>query len=242
MIWFLLAAGLLLIVLGVWGGPATRRRPDKSERIPREATVQEAWDILTSPVQYDDELIKIPDHRPWFLPGGDRRFQRGLLVGFGAGLLLSALLLPLIAPPAAPVSPEPGQEPGVVLGPGRQDPGAANPGGQNPGGTGSEPSTEPVLPPTAEPGSGEEEPPAPPETQPGPESEPGRPATVSVTVEMGSSSQDIAALLREAGLIGEEEEFLAVVRELGVETQLQAGTFDIPSDASPVEIVNILTH
>ena len=115
MIWFLLAAGLLLIVLGVWGGPATRRRPDKSERIPREATVQEAWDILTSPVQYDDELIKIPDHRPWFLPGGDRRFQRGLLVGFGAGLLLSALLLPLIAPPAAPVSPEPGQEPGVVL-------------------------------------------------------------------------------------------------------------------------------
>lgn len=232
MIWFLLAAGLLLIVLGVWGGPATRRRPEKAERIPREATVQEAWDILTSPVQYDDELIKIPDHRPWFLPGGDRRFQRGLLVGFGGGLLVAALLLPLVARPAPSAEPEPGQGTGVVQVPGQPDP----------GGAAGDPSAEPALPPAdpdpaSEPGIGEEPPSG---SEPGPE--PAEPAIVTVTVDMGSSSQDIAALLKDAGLVGSEEEFLSVVAELGVETRLQAGTFEIPKDASPVEIVNLLTQ
>ncbi len=230
MIWFLLAAGLLLIVLGAWGGPATRRRPEKAERIPREATVQEAWDILTSPVEYDDELIKIPDHRPWFLPGSDRRFQRGVLVGLGAGLLLSALLMPLFVRPAAPDVPEPGENPGVVQGPGEEEPGASLPDPTTP--PASQPEDEP------EPGAGDE-PPAGSEEEPEP---PEEPVTVTVTVEMGSSSQEIAALLREAGLIEAEEDFLAVVAELGVETRLQAGTFVIPSDATPIEIVNLLTQ
>ncbi|WP_273378019.1 hypothetical protein [Symbiobacterium thermophilum] len=229
MTWILLAAGLLLVVLGVWGGPATRRRPEKAERIPREATVQEAWDILTSPVEYDEELIKIPDHQPWFLPGGDRRFQRGLAVGLGAGLMLAVLLAPLIARPKAPASPEPGDNTGVVQGPGQQDPGGWAP----------DPSFPPNQPPAADP-----EPEPEPEPDPGNagEPEPAPSQTVSVTVAMGSSSQDIAALLKEAGLVKSEEDFLSVVAELGVETRLKAGTFDIPTDASPIEIVNLLTQ
>ena len=189
--WILLAAGLLLVVLGVWGGPATRRRPEKAERIPREATVQEAWDILTSPVEYDEELIKIPDHQPWFLPGGDRRFQRGLAVGLGAGLMLAVLLAPLIARPKAPASPEPGDNTGVVQGPGQQDPGGWAP----------DPSFPPNPPPAADP-----EPDPEPEPDPGNagEPEPAPSQTVSVTVAMGSSSQDIAGAAEggRAGQVG----------------------------------------
>nr|PZN71127.1 MAG: hypothetical protein DIU55_09515 [Bacillota bacterium] len=223
MTWFLLAVGLLSVILGAWGGPATRRRPDKAERIPREATVQEAWEILTSPVEYEEELIKIPDHQPWFLPGGDRRFQRGLLVGFGAGLVLCALLVPLIVRPAPPE--EPGANPGVAQGPGQQDSGG---------------STADLSPPPALPSGDEPEPGDAGEEPAGSGEEPERPATVTVTVEVGSTSQDIAALLKESGLIESEEEFLSVVAELGVETRLQAGTFTIPSDASLIEIVNLL--
>ncbi|MBP2018786.1 hypothetical protein J2Z79_002201 [Symbiobacterium terraclitae] len=225
MIWFLLGVGVLLVLLGIWGGPVPRRRVDKAARIPREATVQEAWDILTSPVQYDEELIKIPEHRPWFLPGSDRRFHRGLAVGFGAGLLVAALLLPHFGGGQAPQPPGGEQDPSVVQGPGQQDPGTTGPG--------------PEQPPQGEPEPGQsgagEEPPEPPEAPPEDE-----PAEVTVTVEPGSSSQDIAALLKEAELIEDERDFLTVVAELGVETRLQAGTFVIPKGALPIEIVNML--
>lgn len=226
-IWFLLGVGVLLIVLGAWGGPVQRRRADKAARIPREATVQEAWDILTSPVQYDEELIKIPDHRPWFLPGGDRRFYRGLLMGFGAGLLVAALLLPYFGGGKAPQPAGGEQDPALVGGPGQQEPGTANPAPSGP----SQGEPEPGQ-------SGSDE--KPPETagaKPDPADEP---AEVTVNVEMGSSSQDIAALLKEVGLIEDEEDFLSVVTELGVETQLKAGSFVIPRGAPVVEIVNML--
>jgi len=222
-IWFLVVVGVLLVVLGVWGGPVQRRRAEKASRIPREATVQEAWDILTSPVQYDDEVIKIPEQRPWFLPGSDRRFQRGVAVGLGAGLLLAALLLPLVGgQPAAPAT-EPGNEPGLAAGPtpGSDQTGAVEPGEQ----------------PTAE-GTDEPAPPEQPAADPGPDEL----ADVTFTVEPGSSSQEIAANLKAAGLIEAEEDFLGAVAEMGVETALQAGTFVIPADASVLEIVETLTQ
>lgn len=221
MIWFLLVVGLLLVVLGVWGGPVPRRRADKAARIPREATVQEAWDILTSPVQYDEELIKIPEDRPWFLPGNDRRFYRGLLMGFGGGLLVAALLLPFFGGRQAP------QTPSGEQGPEQQEPGTASPGPTEPSPGEQEPGTS----------GSEEQPPETPGTTTGPADEP---AEITVTVESGSSSQDIAALLKNADLIADEEDFLSVVGQLGVETRLQAGTFNIPKGASVIEIVNML--
>lgn len=226
MIWFLLGLGLVLVVLGVWGGPAQRARLDKTARIPPESTVQEAWDILTSPLQYDEEVIKIPEHRPWYLPGGDRRFYRGLAVGFGAGLLVAAALLPFFGGRQAPPEPGPEQNPAVVGGTEQKGPDAQEPGTQKPP-EGEEPSDVPGVP----------------ESPELPEDEPtDKPVNVTVTIEMGSTSQDIAALLKENGLIGDEQEFLSVVTELGVETQLKAGTFVIPTDATPIEIVNMLTQ
>lgn len=209
MIGFLVAAGILLIVLGVWGGPRRRQRQEKSTRIPKEATVQEAWDILTSPVEYEAEIIKIPEHKPWFVPSKDRRFQRGLLVGLGLGLGVAALVAPLLPRTAAPQgevasTPPPAAEPGKT------------------GTTTPAPSTT--------------EPPAQP-PQPAP-----KPANQTFVVEPGSPSQSIAASLKAAGLIADEQAFLDRIAALGVETQLKAGTFVIPTGASLDDVINELTR
>lgn len=235
MIWFLLVLGVLMIVLGVWGGPLRRKRAEKSSRVPKDATVQEAWDILTSPVQYDEELIKIPEHRPWFIPGTDRRFIQGVLVGLGSGLLVAALAVTFLD---GPVVPPPTNPPGQTA---ANDPTTSNPAPAAPGTANSEPTTpttptdnDPTAPETpaetpAEPGEGDAEP-------------TGEPDEVTFTIEPGSSSQDIAAAVKGVGLVATEKEFLDRVAELGVETSLQAGTFTIPTDATIDEVVAQLTQ
>lgn len=113
MIWFLGFLGLVLVLLGLWGGPvprAKRRDPDTATR--KQTTPSEAWDVLARPLE--DELIKIPEHRPWYAPGGDKRFQRGLMLGLGAGLLVSALtvtFLPKAQAPGQVALDEPGGKP-----------------------------------------------------------------------------------------------------------------------------------
>ncbi|MFZ5824577.1 MAG: hypothetical protein ACOY94_09640 [Bacillota bacterium] len=224
MIWFLVLGGILLIVLGVWGGPRRRRRPDKAARIPKEATVQEAWDILTAPVEYDEELIKIPEHKPWYVPGGDRRFHQGLLVGLGLGLMLAAILFPFLPQREAPGEQLASDPPAAQAEQPKADPPADAP-----------PATQPPA--TQPPGT------QPPVTQPpAPTTPPPQPANVTFTVEPGSSSQEIAANLKAAGLINDEEEFLKLVVAYGVETRLQAGTFVIPTDASVDKVLETLTQ
>jgi hypothetical protein len=101
MIWFLGFLGLVLALLGLWGGPAPRgQRPDPESTPRRQPTVAEAWNVLGTPLQ--DELIKIPEHRPWYAPGGDKRFQRGLMLGLGTGLLVSALTVTFMPRPESP--------------------------------------------------------------------------------------------------------------------------------------------
>lgn len=223
MIGFLMVLGILLIVVGVWGGPRRRQRPDKTSRIPREATVQEAWEILVSPVEYDEELIKIPEHRPWYVPGGDRRFWQGLLVGLGAGVLVMTLLVRftggffLVDSPPGQVAVEPGPS-------------------ENP-----EPS-EPTEPPANPEQPGVPEEPVTPAEPEEPETPPAPPAEITVVIEPGSLSGDIAAALREAGLIADEQAFLDRVEELGVETYLQAGSFTFPSGTTIDEIIARLTE
>lgn len=211
MIWFLILGGILLIVLGVWGGPRRRRRPDKAGRIPKEATVQEAWDILTAPVEYDEELIKIPEHKPWYIPGSDRRFRQGLMVGLGLGLVVAAALFPFLPRKEAP---------------GEQI--ASNPPAAQPEKPRTDPKPEPEKPPATQP--------------PTPTPPPPRPANVTFTVEPGSTSQEIAADLKEAGLIEDEQDFLKLVVAYGVETSLKAGTFVIPTDASVDAVLAKLTE
>jgi len=214
--------GILLVVVGVWGGPRRRQKPDKTSRIPREATVQEAWEILVSPVEYDEELIKIPEHRPWYLPGSDRRFWQGLLVGLGAGVLAMALVVHFAPGLFVPESP-PGQ---VAVEP--EPPASPEP---------SAPPEEPGEP--APPGEPEE--PAAPAEPEEPAEPPAPPAEITVVIEPGSHSGDIAAALKAAGLIADEQAFLDRVAELGVETSLQAGTFTFPSGATIDEIIAGLT-
>lgn len=219
MIWFLVVGGILLIMLGVWGGPRRKVRPDKASRIPKEATVQEAWDILTAPVQYDEELIKIPEHKPWFIPGGDRRFRQGLMVGLGLGLLLAALLLPFLPAKGAPPEPPAPESPAGQTNPADETPGQQVVGKEEE--------------PTADPGE---------MVTPPPVSTPPQPANVTFVVEPGSTSQQIAASLKAANLIADEQEFLQRVVALGVETRLQAGTFVIPTGATVDQVIGELTQ
>lgn len=101
MIWFLGFAGLGLALLGLWGGPAVKSKRREAEALARkQPTVSDAWDVLARPLE--EELIKIPEHRPWYAPGGDKRFQRGVLVGLGGGLLVAALAVSLVPRELAP--------------------------------------------------------------------------------------------------------------------------------------------
>jgi hypothetical protein len=90
--WPLLVVGILLALLGLWGGPAPRRRERESSRLKGPIPKGDAWDILTQPVVSDEELIKLPERRPWFIPGRAGRFQRGLMLGLGLGLLIAAAI------------------------------------------------------------------------------------------------------------------------------------------------------
>ncbi len=218
MVWFLLVGGLILILLGVWGGPRRKHRPEKSSRIPKDATVQEAWDILTSPVQYEDELIKIPEHKPFRLPSSDRRFYQGLAVGLGMGLVMAAFLSPFLpgqAETPSQVAAEQGEKPETPA----ADPDPA--GAQKPDEQAKPAETE--TPPAVTP------------------PEPPKPANVTVTIEPGSSSHDIASTLKAAGVIADEQEFLRLVEAYGVETSLKAGTFVIPTDATVDQVIEQVT-
>lgn len=133
MTWFLAMTGIVLLLIGLWSGPAIAGRRKEMEGVARkQPTTNEAWDILARPME--EEAIKIPEHRPWYVPGGDRRFQRGLAVGLGAGLMVASVAVAVVPrealPPATasktPVADKLAQQPQV------QPPQAAAPQNQPP--------------------------------------------------------------------------------------------------------------
>ncbi|MDD4564416.1 MAG: hypothetical protein PHE79_02940 [Eubacteriales bacterium] len=67
------------------------------------------------------------------------------------------------------------------------------------------------------------------------------PVNHSVYIASGSTGEKIADTLIKAGLFESRQEFLDAVTAAGAEGKLQAGNFTIPSDATPAEVVSIIT-
>lgn len=64
---------------------------------------------------------------------------------------------------------------------------------------------------------------------------------VTVTVKSGMSSEDITDLLYEAGLLKDKKEFKGRLDELGMDSKLRVGTFEIFKGSEYDEIIRILT-
>lgn len=75
---------------------------------------------------------------------------------------------------------------------------------------------------------------------PPPPQAPPKPANVTFVVEVGDMGPTVAANLKAAGLIADEQAFLDRITGLGVDTLLKAGTFIIPTGASLDEVITAL--
>lgn len=73
-------------------------------------------------------------------------------------------------------------------------------------------------------------------------SEPAQPVNIRVSIPAGSSGDRIADILIGAGLIRDKQQFNQAVVTAGAEGKLRAGDFVIPSNATPAEIISILTR
>lgn len=64
---------------------------------------------------------------------------------------------------------------------------------------------------------------------------------VTVTVTSGMSSEGISNLLAEAGLLKDKKAFMERLNELGMDSRLKVGTFEIVKGSEFDEIIRILT-
>lgn len=64
----------------------------------------------------------------------------------------------------------------------------------------------------------------------------------SVTIQYGMTGDQIADLFIGLGLFNDRREFNNAVTAAGKEGKLQAGTFTIPSDSTPAEVISIITR
>lgn len=210
MIWLLGIFGILLVLLGLWGGPSLARKRREAEASAKKSpTVAEAWDIISKPLE--DEVIKIPAHRPWSVQGGDRRFFRGLFVGLGAGLMVAAVAVSSVPREAAP-SPTASQEPAGGNATAANTPAPAAGTAAAPNAAGQTAAQKPA-----------------------------EPANITFVVADGDAASTIAANLKAKGLIADETTFLNRLTELGKDTSLKAGTFVVPTGASIDDVIDVLT-
>ncbi|MDD4503545.1 MAG: hypothetical protein PHS15_01805 [Clostridiaceae bacterium] len=80
------------------------------------------------------------------------------------------------------------------------------------------------------------------QTTPSPASEtPVSEEKITVNIKSGMSSESIAELLKEKGLIKDTKAFLKRLGEVGKENILKVGSFEIPKNATHDEIISILT-
>ena len=64
---------------------------------------------------------------------------------------------------------------------------------------------------------------------------------ITVEIKSGMSSESIAALLRQKGIIDDTGDFIDKLKETNNETKLKEGTFEIPKGSGYDEIISILT-
>ena len=64
---------------------------------------------------------------------------------------------------------------------------------------------------------------------------------ITVEIKSGMSSESIAALLRQKGIIDDTGAFIDKLKETNNETKLKEGTFEIPKGSGYDEIISILT-
>lgn len=64
----------------------------------------------------------------------------------------------------------------------------------------------------------------------------------SISIEYGATGEKIADLLINVGLMETRKEFYNAVAAAGAEGKLQAGNFMIPSNATPAEVISIITN
>ena len=80
------------------------------------------------------------------------------------------------------------------------------------------------------------------QTTPSPASEtPVSEEKITVNIKSGMSSESIAELLKEKGLIKDTKAFLKRLGEVGKENILKVGSFEIPKNSAYDEIISILT-
>lgn len=65
---------------------------------------------------------------------------------------------------------------------------------------------------------------------------------ITVDVESGMSSESIAELLKEKGVIKDAEDFLKRLGKLGKDDKLRLGSYEIPKNSSYDDIIKILTR
>lgn len=228
--WILLFVGLLLIALGAWGGPRSRRRRaaarEGSEFTANAAAGQmaeadigalegdgthPAWEVLTRPMDLSDPAIEFDEHRPWDLPSKDRRFLQGTSIGLGTGFVVGALIL-MMQPAPAPASPAAGSSAAFTSAPSSPTPSSKAPTSQPSGATSTGTSA-----PT-----------------------PAGKANVRFLVEPGQIPVGVAGALKAAGLVADEKAFVNRLIERKLDTQLKAGFFNIPPGSSVDTVIDIL--
>ena len=65
---------------------------------------------------------------------------------------------------------------------------------------------------------------------------------ITVTIDYGATGSDIAQILVDAGLLDSRQEFYDAVNKAGADTRLKAGEFNIPMNATPDEIISVITQ
>jgi len=65
---------------------------------------------------------------------------------------------------------------------------------------------------------------------------------IYVTIPPGATGDSIAGILITAGFITEKSQFLNAVAAAGADKRLKAGTFKIPNDSTPAQVVNIIAN
>ena len=64
----------------------------------------------------------------------------------------------------------------------------------------------------------------------------------SVYIAPGSTGEQIADIMVSIGLFNSRQEFVNAAKAAGAESKLKAGTFIIPSNATPSEVISIITR